>query len=158
MRLGVLAGAIGLVLLAQVAAAEPIVSIDGAWCALSRARPGVAFVYLTLSVRGAESDTLLGAQTSIADRARIVTPRARSGRDGVMPTESVAIDGNAPTVFQPRDTHIVLQGLSRPLMPGDSFTITLDFARAGKVEAPVAVVRKPPSADMPDLPAGTRME
>jgi copper(I)-binding protein len=140
------------------AGAAPGISVDGAWCVVSRARPGTAFVYLTLTLRGEPEDQLTGAATDAASRAAILTPHMVRGREVLQPASAIPLGSEAPTVFQPEDTHIVLSGLQRPLAPGDAFTLSLHFASAAAQDVLVKVVRQPPSAGMPDLPSGLKLE
>lgn len=140
------------------ATADPIVSVEGAWCEISQARPENAFVYLTLTLQNEDTDVLLQAMTDAAKRVDILTPRRERGRLVVRRAPNVKLDAGAPTVFQPQDTHLVLAGLKRRLGPGDRFTLTLDFATAGKEDVIVPVVRQPPSAGMPDPPPDVKME
>jgi copper(I)-binding protein len=140
------------------ALAEPDVAIDGAWCIASRARPGTAYVYLTMTLHDEQSDTLVAAATDVAALVQILAPSMVRGRAVLHPVSTVSLDASVPTVFQPEDTHIVLVGLKRNLNPGDSFAMTLDFIGAGRQEVTVNVLRQPPSAGMPELPKGVKME
>lgn len=134
----------------------PPVSVDGAWARLSDVRAGTAFVYLTLTLRGEETDRLVSAETPVADNAQILEPTPRSGREILAPTPAVALDSHAPTILQPQGPHIILKGLKQKLAPGDNFTVTLGFEQAGKLDATVKVLKDPPAGV--ELPKGVTLE
>ena len=64
-----------------------------------------------------------------------------------MPTVDVKAGGTVS--FEPGGKHIMLVGLSHPLVAGDSFPLTLTFAHAGAITTNVTVSK--------DMPAGPTM-
>jgi copper(I)-binding protein len=158
-RLGiaaVLPAALGV--LAGQAVAQTAVSIDGAWCLTSQYNRHTAFVYMTLTVEDEASDALTGAVSSIADEIQILAPDPSGNRKKLEPVSTVPLDPHEPTVLEPTETHLLLKGLNRKLVPGDEFDLKLNFAHAGTQDAVVKVLRYPPSAGMPDLPKGVKVE
>jgi copper(I)-binding protein len=65
-------------------------------------------------------------------------------------TEAVDVPAGRSVRLAPQGTHIMLMSLSQPLVAGERFNLTLQFAKAGKREISVQVVA--PDAD----PPGTR--
>ncbi|HLY55698.1 MAG TPA: copper chaperone PCu(A)C [Stellaceae bacterium] len=145
-------------LLPGVALADPAVSIDGAWCQVSRVKPDTAVVYLTMTLEDEETDQLVGVETPVAGKVDILALQKDHGRSVMRKTASITLDAAAPTVFQPQDTHLVLTGITQKLAVGDTFPLTLEFSGAGKQDVTVMVVKQPPSAGMPDPPKGVKME
>jgi copper(I)-binding protein len=74
---------------------------------------------------------------------------------GVMkmrPVAALPIEPGKPVTLAPGGYHIMLSGLRQSLTQGDSFPITLSFAKAGPVTA-TAIVAKA-GARMPSLDRG----
>ena len=53
--------------------------------------------------------------------------------------ESVEVTAHAPLVFEPGGHHVMLMGLDKPLVEGESFPLTLVFDKAGPVEVMVTI-------------------
>lgn len=138
--------------------ADSVVAIDGAWARLSDQQPHTAFVYLTMTLDGEASDHLISVDSPVAESAQILEPQQGTHRDTLAAANSVALDAHAPTIFQPQGTHIILRDMTRKLMPGDNFPVTLHFEQAGKIDAVVKVLKQPPSDGVPDLPKGVKLE
>jgi copper(I)-binding protein len=137
---------------------DSVVAVDGAWARLSDQQPHTAFVYLTMTLDGEASDHLLSVESPVAESAQILEPQPGMHRDTLAAANSVALDAHAPTIFQPQGTHIILRDMTRKLMPGDYFPVTLHFEQAGSVDAVVKVLKQPPSDGIPDLPKGVKLE
>ncbi len=52
----------------------------------------------------------------------------------------VDIPAGATVVLAPQGTHLMLMGLPQPLVAGERFPLTLEFARAGTLVVSVRVV------------------
>lgn len=120
---------------AQTASAGSI-SIESAW---SRETPGGASVaagYLTIKNSGAAPDRLLSVSSEIAGHAQI---HEMSMADGVMKmrevTDGLPIPANGEVVLDPEHYHLMFTELKRPLKQGEEFSATLDFEKAGPVQA-----------------------
>jgi copper(I)-binding protein len=59
-----------------------------------------------------------------------------------------------PLMLAPGGYHIMLMDLKQPLKEGDSFPVTLSFAKAGQVTA-TATVEKAGAAAMPGMDQGS---
>ena len=53
--------------------------------------------------------------------------------------EAVEITPGEPSVLQPGGLHVMLMGLTEPLVEGNSFPLTLNFERAGSVELQIMI-------------------
>ncbi len=146
------------VLFGPPAIAAPGVLVEGAWCWPSRIDSHTAFVYMSLTLADEDADRLLRAGSDLAAEAQILAPGGTKGAARLMPVPAIALDGHAPTILEPGATHLILRGLKRPLRPGDSVPVTLEFEHAPAVTLPVKVLRDPPGTGMPDLPKGIRLE
>lgn len=105
------------------------VEVSNAW---ARATPGKAengAAYLTLEAAGA--DRLTDVSTPAAKKAEL----HQMTMDGtVMKMRQIAgidLPAGQPVTLKPGAMHIMLVGLNQPLKAGQSFPLTLHFAKAG---------------------------
>ncbi len=95
-------------------------------------------VYLKI-VSNAGEDRLLGATSAVG--ATIET-HAVEHADGVMKmfrVDGVPVPANGTVELKPGGYHLMLLDLAEPLVAGDTFTVTLQFERAGAIAAEVTV-------------------
>lgn len=134
--------AVGLLSPAQAETrASSEIAVENAW---ARATPGGATtgaVYLTLVNHGADDDRLVGVATRVADRARLHAESLENGVMKMRPLAGVEVKPGATTVLKPGATHVMLMGLRQPLKEGETFPLTLDFAKAGKQFVQVKVAK-----------------
>ena len=84
-------------------------------------------VYGPLLNVGAAADRLVAASSPIAERVRF-----RIAKDGKTTwPDAVELAPGKPLALAPWRVHLWLSGLKRPLKDGDSFELTLTFAKAG---------------------------
>jgi|GEM_PF-6269560 copper(I)-binding protein len=133
------------------------ISADGVWCRVSEYRAHTAFVYMTLTVRGEPTDTLIGASTPLAATAEMIAPVMGRKREQLELVDAIELDAHAPTVLQPQGPHLLLKGLRHKLLPGQSFVLTLAFAKTGKHDITVHVLKSAPADGMPELPKGVKL-
>lgn len=131
-------------LLGAARAETPTLSGIAAENAWARATPGGArtgVVYLTLVNHGAGADRLVGVATPVADRAQLHAQSLEKGVMKMRPLTEVEVRPGATTVLMPGATHVMLTGLKQPLKEGETFPLTLDFAKAGKPDVQVKVAK-----------------
>ena len=114
---------------APSAAQTKTVEITNAW---ARATPGKAAngaAYLTLTA--AAADRLIGVSTPVANKAEL----HRMTMDGTVmkmrQIPEVDLPAGQPVTLKPGAIHVMLVGLTEPLKAGQSFPLTLHFAKAG---------------------------
>ncbi|HKX44171.1 MAG TPA: copper chaperone PCu(A)C [Burkholderiaceae bacterium] len=102
------------------------------------ARNGAAYI---ASLEAQKADRLLRVSTPVAERAELHTMSVDAG--GVMRMREVGdlpLTPGTPIKMRPGEgPHFMLMGLKQPLKEGDSFPMTLEFERGGKVEVKVVV-------------------
>jgi periplasmic copper chaperone A len=124
-------------------AAAPAGHADGSVAVVqpwARATPGMSqtgAVYLTL--RSAHADRLVGAATPVAQSAELHEMEMAGMVMKMRPLAGVTIPAGRPVVFSPGGKHIMLMGLKAPLRPGETFPLTLTFAKAGQETVTVTV-------------------
>jgi copper(I)-binding protein len=124
--------------LAQTGAAQTIV-IDHPWARASSGQTGVT--YLTIVNKGATDDRLISASTPVAQKAEPHTTINDNGIMKMRPVDGIEIKAGGEAVLKPGGLHLMLTGLNGPLKVGQSFPLTLTFAKAGRIDATVTVVK-----------------
>jgi copper(I)-binding protein len=97
---------------------------------------------------GSLADSLVGVSTPIAATADVHVTIEDNGVMKMRPAPAVPIAPGQTVTFAPGGTHIMLMGLKQPLTAGQSFPLTLTFARSGPVMLDVQVRAMGHSAPM----------
>jgi copper(I)-binding protein len=130
--------------LAGLAGAEPAASIGGitireAWARASMGQTGTSAVYMTLEASGGQGDRLVAAASPDAARAELHTSTMENGVAKMRPLAAIEVAPGEPTVLEPGGPHVMLVGLGRKLVEGDTLPLSLTFEHAGTVELQVPV-------------------
>jgi hypothetical protein len=123
------------------AADAPIVT--DAWARATPPGTTVGAAYMTIQ-GGKESDRLVDARSDRAAMVHLHTVEEQGGVSKMRAIEAVEIPAGQRVSLAPRSTHVMLMGLDGPLVAGQTFVVTLRFAKAG--EQPVTVTVKPATA------------
>ncbi len=111
--------------------------VEHAWSRpASAGRVGVA--YLTVTDTGAP-DRLVGASSPVAARVELHQSATANGVATMRSVDAVPVAPGTPAVLAPGGYHLMLRDLKRPLAAGQSFPLTLDFAKAGELTTTVTV-------------------
>lgn len=95
--------------------------------------PSTAAGYALLRNRGKSADALIGASADAAERVEVHETRNMSGMMMMEKVDKVALPAGGRLELKPGAYHLMLIGLKRPLTPGQSVELTLEFERAGKI-------------------------
>jgi len=142
-------------------AASPPIQVTGAWVratnfyvassgaatlAPTDPMPGMAMatsaVYLTLENRGDQPDRLVSVYCDVAQTVEIHQSQVVGGIASMERLDSLALPAHNTIQFQPGGYHLMLVGLKRDLIQGESFSLDLQFEKAGTVLVQ-AIVRGP---------------
>ena len=104
----------------------PAVSVNGA-------------AYMTLMNTGSTADRLVSVSTPAAKKAELHNHFMEGGLMKMRPVEAVEVPPGGSATLQPGGLHVMLMGLTQPLVEGRSFPLTLNFEHAGSVEVQVTV-------------------
>jgi copper(I)-binding protein len=116
---------------------EAGIQVDHVWSRAAMAgHEGV--VYLTITDTGSQ-DTLTDVTTPVATKADLHESINDHGVMKMRPVMSLVVEPGKPVTLAPGGYHIMLTGLKQALKQGDSFPVTLSFAKAGQVTATVTV-------------------
>lgn len=92
--------------------------------------PGAA--YMEIINKGAD-DKLLSVSTPAAATVELHEMKMVEGVASMTMLESLPIPANSTVMLQPNGLHIMLIGLTQPLVEGEHLTLTLVFEKAGEV-------------------------
>jgi len=115
------------------------ITVEQAW---ARATPGGArtgAAYMTLMNSGASADRLLSATTPVADQIQFHKETEDNGVSRMREVHSVEISPGGKIIFKPGDMHMMIVGIKQPLQEGQTFPLTLQFEKAGKIDVTVPV-------------------
>lgn len=144
MRIWAVAGLLLTLPLAAMAQTNQI-EVQHAW-----SRPAMAghtgVVYLTITDHGTP-DRLVGASSPAAGKAELHETTNDNGVMKMRPVKSLPVEPGKSLTLKPGSYHIMLMDLKHELKAGDSVPVTLDFAKAGQVNA-AAMVEKNGAAGM----------
>lgn len=123
-------------------AAEPQVTqltVREAWARATPPGMSMGAVYLTVQ-GGARPDQLERATTPRAGTTQLHVVSVADGMTRMRETAAVDVPARATVVLAPQGTHLMLIDLTQPLVAGERFELTLQFANAGKQTVSVEVV------------------
>jgi periplasmic copper chaperone A len=117
--------------------------VTDAWARATPPGTTVGAAYMTIQ-GGKESDRLVDARSGRAAMVHLHTVEEQGGVSKMRAIEAVEIPAGQRVSLAPKSTHVMLMGLDGPLVAGQTFVVTLRFAKAG--EQPVTVTVKPATA------------
>jgi periplasmic copper chaperone A len=110
------------------------------------ARPaasGNSAAYFTLDNEGSTPDRLIGVTSAVAGRAEMHSTTIDAQGVGTMrPVQAVDLPAGGEARFAPGGLHVMLVGVTAPLVEGEEFPLTLSFEQAGKVTVAVEVEKR----------------
>jgi copper(I)-binding protein len=140
------------------AVAAPELVATGAWARPTPAGADEGVVYLTLTTD--RTDALVGAAVDDTVAAEVQLHQTTGGGGGTAHDHGAAASGDelvsmgaveelpiavdAPLVFEPGASHVMLVGLVEPLVDGDRFDLELRMSSGRTVEVDVPVRVNPP--------------
>jgi len=115
------------------------ITVEQAW---ARATPRGALTgaaYMMLINKGASADRLLSATTPVADQIQFHKQTEDNGMSRMREIHSVELSPGGKTIFKPGDMHMMIVGIKQPLKEGQTFPLTLQFEKAGKIDVTVPI-------------------
>jgi periplasmic copper chaperone A len=116
------------------------IAVEQPWARATPAGAMSGAAYMTLANKTSAADSLTGASSDAAAKVQIHEMKVVNG---VMQMREVAgglaIPANGSVTLKPGGYHVMLIGLKKPLVAGQSFPLTLTFAKAGNISVTVPV-------------------
>ena len=137
-RFSTVIAALALMAIAAGAAAADGPKVSQAWARATAPGVDVGAAYLTID-GGAADDILVSASTARATMVHLHTVEESGGVAKMRAVEGIKVPAGKRVVLAPKGTHIMLMGLSKPLVAGESFPLELRLAKAGAVGVTVLV-------------------
>jgi hypothetical protein len=106
--------------------------VEAPWARESVTRTGAA--YMTLRNAGDQPDRLIGVSSDVAETVQLHSSVTQDGVMQMREVETVEVPAHGEAVLGPGGLHLMLVGLKGPLEEGKSFSLTLEFENAGKVQ------------------------
>jgi hypothetical protein len=106
--------------------------VTEAWARATPPGASVGAIYLTIENRGAAEVRVISVASSAANSAMLHATVEEDGISQMRESEG-RIAPSGTLKMEPGGTHIMLMGLSKPLMEGETVEVTLSFDKAGKV-------------------------
>jgi periplasmic copper chaperone A len=116
------------------------VAIHDAWARASLGQMRSSAAYLTLEVTGDRVERLIAVASPIAEKATLHMHVMDGNVARMRPLAAIEIAPGAPTVLEPGGLHIMLTGLGRRLVEGETFPLSLTFESAGTVTIEVPII------------------
>jgi periplasmic copper chaperone A len=111
--------------------------VENAWARATPGKSDAGAAYVT--IQSPSPDRLVAASTPVAKEAQLHTMEMSGMVMKMRPISGVDIPAGQPVTLAPGGKHIMLMGLKNPLKVGQSFPLTLTFAKAGTRTVSVAV-------------------
>ena len=116
------------------------ICVSDAWVRATPPGADSAAVYFTVLNKGRTADTLVSASSSITASAMVHRSVVTGGVANMEMAGPLELNPGAHLSFAPIGYHLMLDGLKQPVSEGKAISVTLDFAKAGKLTFPVPVL------------------
>ncbi|MBI2255729.1 MAG: copper chaperone PCu(A)C [Proteobacteria bacterium] len=110
-----------------------------AWSRATPAGAKTGAAYVKIENTGDTADQLLSVSADIAAMTEVHQMTMENDMMKMGPAGVVDIPPHGVVELKPHGLHIMLMGLKKPLTEGDTFPVTLTFAKAGKVDLQIVV-------------------
>lgn len=100
-----------------------------------------AAVYFMLTNRGGVADTLKGVSSADAATVGMHVSMQQGRMMQMAPVTALPVPAEDSVAFQPLGAHVMLTGLRRPLVEGDTIAVTLEFGSGRTLEVRAGVRR-----------------
>ena len=115
------------------------ITVADAWARATPKGSTTAVIYMTAINNGQDADRLLGATTPMAEKVQLHSNTNDNGIMKMRELTSIEIEAGKEVALKPGGTHAMLVGLKQPLIAGQSFPLTFEFEKAGKIDVTVSV-------------------
>ncbi|MCW2364350.1 MULTISPECIES: copper chaperone PCu(A)C [Sphingobium] len=119
---------------------KDVLTIDRPWARETARGQSASGGFLTITNSARADERLTGGSTPVATRVEIHSMSMEGGVMRMRPLKNgLPVAAGGSVALKPGGFHIMFMGLKRPLVRGETIPVTLDFARAGKVQVSFAV-------------------
>ena len=115
------------------------ITIHNPWARATPGRPRNGGAYLTIK-GGASGDELTSVESTVAKKTQLHDHTNENGVMKMRQVKSIMVPAGGIAMLKPGGHHVMLMKLKHALKKGESFPLTLYFAKAGKVTVEVKVM------------------
>lgn len=116
------------------------IEIRDAWARATAPGQSTGAIYATLANKGGSADRLVGASTDRARMAMIHGNDSAGGMARMRMLDGLDLPAGGQAALKPGATHIMLEGLTKPLTAGEAFDLKLTFEKGGERQVRVSVI------------------
>lgn len=122
----------------------PQITVTGQWARTSPMATDMGAAYMT--IEASAFDELIGASVdmSVAMMTEVHETVTVDGSSKMQEVERIEVSPGSPIEMKPGGYHVMLMGLTEPLVTGETVTVTLKFSKAGDVTVEVPVQEEAP--------------
>ena len=113
--------------------------VEDVWARASVGRNGAAF--LTVMNKGATDDRLIAAKSDVSPRVELHTHLMEGNVMKMRQVKDIPVPAGKSVTLKPGGLHVMIIGLKKKLVEGESFPLTLVFEKAGEITVPVPIKR-----------------
>jgi copper(I)-binding protein len=124
---------------------DPLV-VQDAWARDTVGRKANAAVFMT--IKSGTSDRLMGASAPVANKTDLMSFERESDAMAMRYVKGIDVPADKPVSLNPGGLHIWLADLNEPLKAGQTFPLTLKFAKSGEHRVLVSIIG--PAAEPPN--------
>lgn len=130
--------ACGLIGLATPLGAQTVTAVD-AWTREAPAGRPTTGIFVTVKNAGTTVRSIVSGKASVGDTLELHEMVRENGMMRMSPVKAIAIPAGGQVELKPGGLHLMLFGLKKPLVPGDTIQVelTLDDGSRVKLAAPV---------------------
>lgn len=110
---------------------SPQIIVMEAWSRPSPMAAGNGAVYMTLMNEGGSDDTLLSAETDVAEVVELHESKIVDDVMKMSPVANIAVPAGGTAKLEPGGLHVMLIDLKEELKPGNKISLTLNFETSG---------------------------
>ena len=137
---------------AAVAQTAPALTVRDTWMRQPTGDRKAAGVFATVENSGATPRAIVGASCDIADKVELHEMKMMGAMMRMSPVTQIAVPAHGKVELKPGGYHVMLFGLRKTPMAGETFTLTLTFDD-GSTASAMASVRRDEGMKMDDAPA-----
>lgn len=113
--------------------------IEHPWSRETPPNATVAGAFLKVKNQGDVEDTLVSAESPIAEKVELHAHVHENGMMKMRQVEGIAIPANGSEVLKPGSYHVMLFGMKKAPRDGETFPMTLNFEKSGSIDIEVSV-------------------
>lgn len=123
----------------------PEITVSKQWARTSPMATDMGAAYMT--IEASALDELIGASVdmSIAMMTEVHETVTVDGALKMQEVERIEVTPSAPIEMKPGGYHVMLMGLKKPLVTGETIQVTLKFSKSGEVTVDVPVLEDAPA-------------